>query len=156
MIRAAVFAALLLSGSLAWAKQEEASRVALAEGDFAAQRAQIEADLADGKTYAEISRNDRAKVRESLDRITSALEGVESIDSLNEDTKARVFNEQEQINQILTDAEASSRVVCSREAPTGSNRRVTTCLTVAERERRREFDQETARQIQRGARAVDQ
>ena len=37
MIRATVFAVLLVSASAAWANQET-SRVALAEGDFAAQR----------------------------------------------------------------------------------------------------------------------
>ena len=59
MIRATLFAVLLVSASAAWANQES-SKVALAEGDFAAQRAQIEQDLADGKTYAEITREDRA------------------------------------------------------------------------------------------------
>lgn len=148
MIRATAFAVLLLSSTAVWANQES-PKVALAEGDFAAQRAQIEADLADGKTYAEISSGDRAKVRESLGRITGELEGVESIDALSDEAKARVFNDQEQINQILTAAEADSRLVCSSEAKTGSRRKVTTCQTVAERRRRMELDQENLRQGQR-------
>ena len=148
MIRAAAFAVLLLSASSAWATQEQ-PKVALAQGDFAAQRAQIERDLADGKTYAEISSGDRAKVRESLNRISGELEGVESIDALNESAKARVFNDQEQINQILTAAEADSRLVCSSEMKTGSRRKTTTCLTVAERNRRRETDQQNLQDVQR-------
>ena len=149
MIRATLFAVLLVSASAAWANQES-SKVALAEGDFAAQRAQIEQDLADGKTYAEITREDRAKVRESLERITGALEGIESIDALSDEAKARVFNAQEEINQILTMAEADSRVVCSSESKTGSRRKVTTCETVAKRNARRELDQDTLRRNQRG------
>ena len=149
MIRATVFAVLLVSASAAWANQEQ-PKVALAEGDFAAQRAQIEQDLADGKTYVEISREDRSKVRESLARISGALEGVESIDALSDEAKARVFNDQEQINQILTMAEADSRLVCSSEAKTGSRRKVTTCETVAQRNARREMDQEHMRRNQRG------
>ena len=149
MIRAAVFAVLLVSASAAWANQE-GPKVALAEGDFAAQRAQIEQDLADGKTYAEITREDRAKVRESLERITGALEGIESIDALSDEAKARVFNAQEEINQILTMAEADSRVVCSSESKTGSRRKVTTCETVAKRNARRDLDQDTLRRNQRG------
>ena len=149
MIRATVFAVLLVSASAAWANQES-SKVALAEGDFAAQRAQIEQDLADGKTYAEITREDRAKVRESLERITGALEGIESIDALSDEAKARVFNAQEEINQILTMAEADSRVVCSSESKTGSRRKVTTCETVAKRNARRDLDQDTLRRNQRG------
>ena len=149
MIRATLFAVLLVSASAAWANQES-SKVALAEGDFAAQRAQIEQDLADGKTYAEITREDRAKVRESLERITGALEGIESIDALSDEAKARVFNAQEEINQILTMAEADSRVVCSSESKTGSRRKVTTCETVAKRNSRRDLDQDTLRRNQRG------
>jgi hypothetical protein len=149
MIRATVFAALLLSASVAWANQEP-QKVALAEGDFAAQRAQIEKDLADGETYTEISGGDRARVRESLERLSGMLEGVESVDSLSEDVKARVFNEQEQINQILTAASEDSRVICRREAPTGSNRKTTTCLTQAERRRRMEMDQDHLQRNQRG------
>ena len=148
MIRATVFAALLLSASAAWANQES-PKVALAEGDFAAQRAQIESDLADGKTYAEISPADKAKVRESLDFITGELEGVESIDALSDEAKVRVFNEQEQINQILTSAEADSRLVCTSEQKTGSRRKTTMCETVAERRRRREEDQDVLRNNQR-------
>ena len=39
------------------------TRIALDKGDFESQRARIEAALADGKTYAEISQEDRATVR---------------------------------------------------------------------------------------------
>jgi hypothetical protein len=150
MIRAAALAVLLISATSAFAKQDDINKIALAEGDFAAQRAQIEADLADGKTYAEISRNDRAKVRESLDRIGATLAGVESIDALNPDAKARVFNDQELVNQILTAAAADSRLICERTAKTGSNRKITTCETVAERNRRRELDQDNLQKMQRG------
>lgn len=148
MIRATAFAVLLLSSTAVWANQES-PKVALAEGDFAAQRAQIEADLADGRTYAEISRNDRAAVRESLELITGELEGVESIDALSEEAKVRVFNEQEKVNQILTLAEADSRLVCTSEQKTGSRRKTTSCQTVAERRRRMQEDQDTLRNNQR-------
>ena len=129
MIRAAALAVLLISATSAFAKQDDINKIALAEGDFAAQRAQIEADLADGKTYAEISRNDRAKVRESLDRIGATLAGVESIDALNPDAKARVFNDQELVNAILERRDV--RTICSNEVATGSLVRVTKCATYA-------------------------
>ena len=149
MIRATGFAVLLLSATSAWATQER-PKIALAEGDFAAQRAQIEQDLADGKTYAEITQSDRTKVRESLHRISGMLEGVESIDALSDEARVRVFNDQEQINVILTAAEADSRTVCTSEVKTGSRRKITTCETVAQRNARRELDQDTLRRNQRG------
>lgn len=135
--------------TFAFAAQE--SQLALAEGDFAEQRAEIEEDLADGKTYAEINNRDRAEVREALDRISRELEGVDSVAELAEPAKVTVFNEQERINTILTQAKADSRMVCDHSRPTGSHRRVTKCQTVAERERRREADQDhLQRNIQNG------
>ncbi len=149
MIRTTVFSLLLFAAATASANQEQ-PQVALAEGDFAAQRAQIEQDLADGKTYAEISRGDRARVRESLDHISGALDGIPSVDALPEDVKVRVFNEQEKINTILTQAAAASRLVCDRDTPTGSRMAKTTCQTVAERDRRREADRDHLRKVQNG------
>lgn len=148
MLRVTAFSLLLTFSAGAWATQDQPT-LALADGGFGEQRAQIEADLADGRTYSELSSGDRSAVRESLDRISQYLGGVDSVDQLTEDNKARVFNDQEVINNILTQAAADSRVICTREAKTGSNRKITTCLTVAERNRRREQDQENLRDVQR-------
>jgi len=148
MLKVVAFAALVSMSSLAWAGDAE-QQLALAEGGFAEQRAQIEADLADGKTYAEIDAGDRSEVRASLERIGQQLDGVASIDDLTEEQKTRVFNDQEVINTILTQAAADSRLICERVTRTGSNRRTTTCLTVAERERRRTQSQDDLRDYQR-------
>ncbi|HEX5755877.1 MAG TPA: hypothetical protein VFY12_05945 [Arenimonas sp.] len=125
-----------IAPAFAFAAQE--SELALVEGDFAAQRAEIESNLSDGKTYAEIKAKDREEVREALDRITRELEAVDSLDMLDDQTKAAVFNDQERINNILTQARADSRMVCEHSRPTGSHRKVTRCQTVAERRRLRE------------------
>lgn len=134
--------AFLLAAVPAFAFAAQESQLALAEGDFAEQRAEIEEDLADGKTYAEINSRDRAEVREALDRISRELEGVDSVAELADPAKVTVFNEQERINTILTQAKADSRLVCDHSRPTGSNRKVTKCQTVAERRRRMEADRD--------------
>jgi hypothetical protein len=105
---------------------------------FAGQQQAIESDLADGKTYAEISEGDRLAVKGALNRISAALGGVESVEHLSEQKKADVFNDQELINSILTQAGADSRLVCTREKKVGSHRTSTQCYTVAERRRMRE------------------
>lgn len=134
--------AFLLAATPAFAFAAQESQLALTEGDFAEQRAEIEEDLADGKTYAEINSRERAEVREALDRISRELEGVDSVAELAEPAKVTVFNEQERINTILTQAKADSRLVCDRSRPTGSHRKVTKCQTVAERRRRMNADQD--------------
>jgi hypothetical protein len=148
MFRAAAFAFALVLAPAVFASQEMA--VSVGEGDFARQRAEIEKDLNDGKTYSEISSSDRTKVREALDHISTWLAGVASVDALNGDTRVKIFNEQEVINTILTDARADSRLVCERSKPTGTNRYVNTCQTVAERERRREDDQRRMQRVRTG------
>lgn len=105
---------------------------------FEAQRNAILVALRDGKTYVEISPADMNQVRESLDRISVLLDGKGGVGELQESAKVEVFNRQEQINTLLTQAHQDSRLVCKREKQTGSNRPTNTCLTVAERRRIRE------------------
>ncbi len=140
-----VFALTLAAAPLALANNP----VAVDAGDFAAQRAGIEKGLADGKTYAEIASTDISKVRDSLNRMGSMLEGGKRPEALPDDLRVALYNDQELVNTILTQAAADSRVVCTREVVTGSHRKVTTCATVAERARRRQQDQDALRKEQR-------
>ena len=123
--------------------------VALDKGDFATQRAAIEKDLADGKTYVEISSAERGKVTDALARMTTLLDGGKTPDALTADEKVELYNQQEIVNTALTRAASDSRVVCTREVATGSHRKVTTCATYAERTRRRQQDQDTLGKSQR-------
>ena len=123
--------------------------VAVDAGDFAAQRATIDKHLADGKTYAEISSADRSEVRGALDRMAALLEGGKTPDSLSEAEKVDLFNAQETVNTLLTQAAAKSRVVCTRVEVTGSHRKQSTCTTVAERDRRRQADQDRLQNSQK-------
>ena len=120
-------------------------------GSFEAQREAIVAALGDGKTYAEISAADRQKVTASLNRISSLLDGVQSVSQLPETTKVEVFNEQEQVNTLLTQAREDSRLVCTREKKVGSHRTTNTCKTVAERRRDQEESQNALRRNMRVA-----
>jgi hypothetical protein len=149
MFRVTAFAMLLTVSAGAWATQDQ-PRLALADGGFSEQRAQIEADLADGETYAEISNMDRSTVRELLQRISTRLESVASLDELTDEEKALLFNDQEQVNVILTQAASDSRQVCRHEAATGTRFKKTRCYTVAERRRRMEQDQDDLRRSQNG------
>lgn len=124
--------------------------VAVDAGSFAAQRASIEKGLADGKTYAELSSTERGEVRQSLDEMAALLEGGKTPEALPAEDKVRLYNAQETVNNLLTQASSDSRMVCTRQAPTGSQRKVTTCTTVAERTRRRDDDQDRLKRVQRG------
>lgn len=135
---------------MASADKTSASDALDVSGSFAEQRQAIEKKLADGKTYSELDGKERSLVKEALGRISEALESGGGIVALTETQKAAVFNDQEMINNILTKAGEDSRLICDRVAPVGSHRKVTTCLTVAERRRMRESSQDSMRRVQSG------
>lgn len=139
---------LALSGA-AVASSEPALVEPTSEAAFSAQRATIEKRLADGKTYAEIAPGDRQRVQQALERMGGELEGMASTEQMQTEARTRLFNDQELVNNILTQAAADSRLVCEHHTPTGSRMRVTTCETVAERERRMQNDQNELRKLQR-------
>ena len=105
---------------------------------FEQQKQKILTDMSDGETYAEMSQRDRQDVRDALTRIGDLLQAAGGVDQLSEDRKAKVFNDQEIINTILTRAGEDSRQVCKRERRVGSHRTTSQCYTVAERRRMRE------------------
>jgi len=106
----------------------------------------INEQLADGETYSEISVDDRSKVRAALGRITGAIE-VAGGRPLSPEAETNAFNDQEIVNTILTQAKEDSRLVCERERQMGSNRIVSKCMTVAERNRLRDQGQKAARDL---------
>lgn len=106
---------------------------------FDGQRQQILSDLNGGEKYSEISAQDAEKVKGALGRMAQQLARVDGVISgLSPDQLAVVFNDQELINAILTQAGEDSRLVCTRERPVGSRRPITHCMTVAEKRRHRE------------------
>jgi hypothetical protein len=111
---------------------------------FLAQMDSIEKALSDGETYAEISQEDRSKVRQALSQIATAL-SQSGGDTLNKAEQTKLLNEQNLVNQILGQAAADSRLICRREATIGSLRTTTQCKTVAERRREAQDAQDAMR-----------
>ena len=110
-------------------------------GSFEAQRSAIVTALGDGKTYSEISVQDRQRVTTSLNRLSNLFGDSQSVDELPMAARVQAFNEQELINTVLSRAHADSRMVCMREKRVGSHRTTTHCMTMAERRAEREFAQ---------------
>lgn len=115
---------------------------------FFEQQKKIEEKLADGESYSEIKDRDREQVQGALKRIASALTRAGTVDALDEKEKAAVFNDQELINNILTQAGEDSRLVCRREKRVGSHRVTTQCTTVGQRRREADESQKALRDNQ--------
>ncbi|GAB3342367.1 hypothetical protein GCM10027359_22390 [Marilutibacter aestuarii] len=113
---------------------------------FDAQRAAITRDLADGETYAELSASARAEVVAALDAMQGLLAESGTIEAMPPAQRVELFNAQEKVNTLLTQAAEDSRRVCKRERRVGSNFVVSTCQTVAERRRQQEAGADALRQ----------
>lgn len=116
---------------------------------FDEQRASIIEGFADGERYAEIKSDDKTKVLAALDRMSQTLAPGKSIESLSPEAKVAIYNDQEVINTILTDAQEASREVCKRNRTVNSRLKSSECHTVAEWERRRERARELAEKNKR-------
>jgi hypothetical protein len=130
----------------------------LSPQEFESRRAQIEHDLGDGKTYAEILPAEREEVLAALHRISTSLSGVDDVSKLSVDQQAQVFNDQEFVNTTLTRAAKDSRMVCERDISTGSHMATMQCSTVAERRRTTDEAGQALRRVQnkpRGIKATD-
>lgn len=111
---------------------------------FDEQRAAIVGGFADGERYAEIEPEQKTKVLAALDRMEQVLGPAGSIERLSPEAKVALYNDQEVINTILTDAQEASREVCKRNRTVNSRLKNSECHTVAEWERRRERAREMA------------
>ena len=127
----------------------ERASVDVTGGIFQEQRKIIEAELMDGETYSEIGTDDRATVNQAMDRISRLFQTYGSVERLSWEDRTRMFNDQEQINNILTKAGEDSRQVCRREKKVGSHRITSQCSTVADRRRAMEDSQNVLRDSRR-------
>lgn len=136
----------LLLIPLACAAGEKPDDMTAAE--FQAQKALFVKQLDDGKTYSEITPENRKTVEDLLDRMDKRVQSAGSVDKMSKDQQVAFFNDQEQVNTLLTKAREDSRLICSRDTPTGTHMPVTNCKTVAERRKDREDSQRTLQNLQ--------
>jgi hypothetical protein len=144
-----LLAGLFLVATAALAGNDGKALTATDATAFQAQRQEISRELADGKTYSELDQKQRDEVLAALNRIDGALAEKGNVESMPEEMKLRVFNDQELVNTILTKGREDSRLFCTRETPSGSHRARTSCKTVAERRREHERSQDALRSVQR-------
>lgn len=124
-------------------------RLDVSKENFAQQAAKIRQDLAAPDVYSELAPADRETVLQLLERMDRSFGDAPSAASLSPTAKTDLFNDQERINTLLSQAAEDSRVVCRRERPTGTRRSITSCTTVAEMRRSREEAIDNLRRLPR-------
>ncbi|MCK7595587.1 hypothetical protein [Pseudomarimonas salicorniae] len=147
MLRLALAAATLSAGLATAADDRKHSHYIFSPSHFEAQREAIIEDMR-GRTYRELSDEDRDTVLAALERMAGHPAGVSRFEELDKRVQTTVFNDQELVNNLLTQAAADSRLICKREKFVGSHRTTNICLTVAERRRLTEAAQNQMGQLQ--------
>jgi len=114
---------------------------------FAQQAAWIEQEMqADGR-YEFTNPSERQRVRGLLSQMASLLQRSGSVAAMDQNTKLKLFNTQEEVNAILKHND-SNRLVCESRKPIGSNIPQTHCHTYRQME-------ETARNTKAGMQQFD-
>lgn len=90
-------------------------------------------DAADGD-YARFDKGAVQQIETAQDRVFHILDGVTSLDQLNEQQNVELSNSLQLIKATLL-AQEGSRVICHIERKTGSHLTTRRCETVADRER---------------------
>ncbi len=145
LVRLLAVCLLLSVATLASAKSPRHENVTFDPKVFEEQRQALEQEIATGETYRSIAKADKQQVNEALERLSGLLAGITSVSQLNESQRLKVFNDQQLVNNLLTQAAADSRLVCTRETPVGTRLPIKTCKTVGERRREREVAQDALR-----------
>ncbi|QOW22667.1 hypothetical protein [Novilysobacter avium] len=115
--------------------------------DFSVYEKAIIHQLDNSNTYEEITPEQRSRALTLMTEIKAIIDRSGSIATLPPLPRVDVFNRQEELNQILAQAEEDSRVICRRERPTGSKLPINKCMTLAERRKTREGGKQYLREI---------
>lgn len=96
------------------------------------QREAVVAAFQPGERFAELDKTGLEDVLEAFDRMQAVVDEAGSLDALDPDEKVALFNDQELINGILTEARRDSRITCKRSRTVNSRIKTSECHTFAE------------------------
>ncbi len=90
--------------------------------------ANVRQEMEGGGRYQYVKPDERRTIDQKLTEMETLFDENGSVQSMKQDTKIKLFNDQEVVNSILTRRDRD-RVICKNEAPLGSHIPVTTCHT---------------------------
>lgn len=106
-------------------------------------------EMARNGGYGKLPRGSVKRLEQAQEAINDLLDGHASARELPPQERVALYNAQETITSILRNDD-KNRVICKREAATGSRLTKTECMTVAQREARARASAEMTSRTQRG------
>jgi hypothetical protein len=98
---------------------------------FEAVAADVRREMDQGGRYQYVKPDERIKVDAALTEMSGLFAANDSVASMPEPSKIKLFNDQEVVNSILTQRDGD-RVICTKTAPVGSHIPITNCHTYAQ------------------------
>ena len=92
----------------------------------------VRADMKTTK-FKHVDNASKSQLFQAQDELFALLKGKQSVDQLSEEERLKVYNAQQTVAAVLTDAELD-RPICKREKRLGSNRLMTVCETRRQRQ----------------------
>jgi hypothetical protein len=111
---------------------------------FSEVAANVRKEMVPGGRYEYVKPDERKTIDLKLTEIEALFGQNDSVESMTQDTKVKLFNAQEVVNSILTHRDRD-RVICKSEPPLGSHIPVTSCHTYGQEEQAR---RETRNQLE--------
>jgi len=88
----------------------------------------VRQEMEGGGRYEYVKADERKTIDHKLTEMEALFNENGSVQNMKQDTKVKLFNDQEVVNSILTRRDRD-RVICKNEAPLGSHIPVTSCHT---------------------------
>jgi hypothetical protein len=136
---ARLLALVLLLGAYAASANENYHENALnadTRAKFVEVAANVRREMQAGGRYEYVKPDERKSVERKLAEMEFLFDQDDSVQSMKQDTKVKLFNAQEIVNSILTRRDRD-RVICKNEPPLGSHIPVTSCHTYGQEEQAR-------------------
>lgn len=98
---------------------------------FAAVSAWVRKEMSAGGRYAYVTETEKSKVDAKLSEMGGLFDKHGSVAEMNDSDKTMLFNDQEELNAILSKRDGD-RLVCKNEVPIGSHIPVKVCKTYSQ------------------------
>lgn len=122
--------ALMLAGGVS-AGATDATVKADNKAAFEAVAAAVRQQLNPGGRWEYTSKLEKEQVNQRLDDMQALFDQFGTVAQMNDATRARLFNDQEAVNEILTKRD-DQHLICTEETPTGSHIPKRICRTYGE------------------------
>ncbi|AIF46865.1 hypothetical protein [Dyella japonica] len=128
-------AMMVLQVATVQAKETKPDVKANTKDEFAAVADHVRQQMGPGGRFENVDKDDQATVNRDLSNMSSLYDKFGTVDAMDQSTKVELYNNQSEVNAILTRHDAD-REVCEQVKPMGSNIPKTVCRT------QRQIDQE--------------